>query len=86
MIAAISGDFFSNGALETFGGCTLATIAVGNAVSAVLKAGYQGSSVRRRRGLCFLLAAESDSLDNVRDVIVAFVNGCLVFVLRLASR
>jgi hypothetical protein len=79
MIATVEGDFFTTDALGTFGGVTLATVAVGNAVSLLFKRDLKVVPFLIALGLCILLAADGDSLGGVKGWIVAVVNGCLVF-------
>lgn len=79
MTVAASNDFFTYQSLATFGGCTVATVAVGNAASTLFKRDLKIVPFLLALGLSFLFASEGDSLSHPRGWIVALVNGCLVF-------
>ena len=79
MILAASGDFFTTNSLGTFGGVTLATVAVGNASALLFKRDIKAVPFVAALVLCVLLAADSNALGSVKEWIVSLLNGCLVF-------
>ena len=71
-------DFFTPASLMTFGGATLATFIVPNALQSALQFNPRWLGLAIAEAVCLAIAA-STKTPGVAEFVVALINGCLVY-------
>ena len=80
MILATANDFFTSASFVTFGGASSATWIFSNTARRLLRRDSAFIGFLIAVVVSFVVAASTDALGSALDVLIVFLNGCLLFL------